>query len=60
MRPAALLILAAGLAALAVAGPSALGRLALRAGWDGAAVRLLDDPAARGVASSTTSPIPIS
>ncbi|MEO1961400.1 MAG: hypothetical protein ABGW82_10600, partial [Paracoccus sp. (in: a-proteobacteria)] len=50
MRPAALLILAAGLAALAVAGPSALGRLALRAGWDGAAVRLLDDPAARGVA----------
>ncbi|MGR3403918.1 hypothetical protein, partial [Paracoccus sp. (in: a-proteobacteria)] len=50
MRPAALLILAAGLAALAAAGPSALGRLALRAGWDGAAVRLLDDPAARGVA----------
>lgn len=48
--PLPLLVLAAGLAALAVAGPEALGRLALRAGWDGAALRLLTDPAARGVA----------
>lgn len=48
MRPA--LIALAGLAALAVAGPQALGRLALRAGLDRPAALLLDDPAARGVA----------
>jgi len=48
MRPA--LIALAGLAALAVAGPEALGRLALHAGLDRAAAALLDDPAARGVA----------
>ncbi|WP_207103158.1 hypothetical protein [Paracoccus shandongensis] len=48
MRPA--LIALAGLAALAVAGPGALGRLALRAGLDRPAAWLLDDPAARGVA----------
>lgn len=48
MRPA--LIALAGIAALAVAGPQALGRLALRVGWDQAAALLLDDPAARGVA----------
>ncbi|WP_374300428.1 hypothetical protein [Paracoccus sp. (in: a-proteobacteria)] len=48
MKPA--LIALAGLAALAVAGPEALGRLALRAGLDRAAAALLDDPAARGVA----------
>lgn len=48
MRPA--LIALAALAALAVAGPEALGRLALHAGLDRAAAALLDDPAARGVA----------
>ncbi|MFC3629169.1 hypothetical protein ACFOM8_06885 [Paracoccus angustae] len=48
MRPA--LIALAGLAALAVAGAEALGRLALHAGLDRAAAALLDDPAARGVA----------
>ncbi|RNF35313.1 hypothetical protein [Paracoccus methylarcula] len=47
---APLIVLAAALAALAVAGPEAMGRLALRAGWDGMAARLLSDPAARGVA----------
>lgn len=40
----------AGLAALAVAGPQALGRLALHAGLECPAVWLLADPAARGVA----------
>lgn len=45
-----LILLAAALAALAAAGPRALGQLALRAGWDGAALALLDDPASRGVA----------
>lgn len=39
-----------GVAALSLAGPEAVGRLALRAGADGLAARLLDDPAARGVA----------
>ena len=38
------------LAALAVAGPGALGRLALHAGLDRPAAWLLDDPAGRGVA----------
>lgn len=49
MRAAAIL-LAMALSLLVAAGPEALGRLALRAGWDGAATTLLDDPAARGVA----------
>lgn len=47
---APLIVLAAALVALAVAGPEALGRLALRVGWDGVASRLLSEPAARGVA----------
>ena len=47
---AALAIAALGLAALTVAGAEAVGRLALRLGLDGAAARLLDDSAARGVA----------
>ncbi|MDP0928291.1 hypothetical protein Q0601_13980 [Paracoccus onubensis] len=45
-----LLILIAALAAIALAGPEAMGRLALRAGWDGAAAKLLTDRAAQGVA----------
>lgn len=44
------LVAVAGLAALALAGPDALGRLALRAGLDRPAALLLADPAARGVA----------
>ena len=48
MRP--LLIALAGLAALALAGPGALGRLALHAGLDRPAAWLLSDPAAQGVA----------
>ncbi|MGN7868286.1 hypothetical protein [Paracoccus sp. 22332] len=48
MKPA--LIALAGIAALAVAGPGAMGRLALHAGWDRPAAWLLSDPAARGVA----------
>ncbi|WP_295042199.1 hypothetical protein [uncultured Paracoccus sp.] len=48
MRP--LLIALAGVAALAVAGPGAVGRLALHAGWDRAAAWLLENPVARGVA----------
>ncbi|MCZ0960443.1 hypothetical protein [Paracoccus benzoatiresistens] len=48
MKPALLAL--AGVAALAAAGPEALGRLALRAGLDRPAAALLDDPAARGVA----------
>lgn len=48
MKPA--LIALAGIAALALAGPEALGRLALRAGLDRPAAALLSDPAARGVA----------
>jgi Ca-activated chloride channel family protein len=45
-----LLLAAAGLAALAAAGPTALGRLALMAGLPGAAAPLIADPSARGVA----------
>ncbi|MFD2814113.1 hypothetical protein ACFSYD_05630 [Paracoccus aerius] len=48
MKPA--LIALAGIAALALAGPDALGRLALRAGLDRPAAILLSDPAGRGVA----------
>lgn len=48
MRRTALIPLAVAL--LVAAGPESLGRLALRAGWDGAATALSDDPAARGVA----------
>lgn len=48
MRP--VLVALAGVAALVLAGPQALGRLALHAGWNGAAAALLSDPAARGVA----------
>lgn len=46
----ALVIFAAGILAIAVAGPDAAGRLALRAGADGLAARLLTDPGQRGVA----------
>lgn len=49
MRAAAI-VLVAGIAAIALAGTQAVARLALRAGWDGAAAGLIDDPAARGVA----------
>jgi len=45
-----LLLAGAGLAALAAAGPTALGRLFLMAGLPGAAAPLIDDPAVRGVA----------
>ncbi|HET9069423.1 MAG TPA: hypothetical protein VFN28_12320 [Amaricoccus sp.] len=45
-----LLLAAAGLAALAAAGPTALGRLALMAGLPGAAASMIADPSARGVA----------
>ncbi len=45
-----LLLAAAGLAALAAAGPTALGRLALMAGLPGLAAPLLADPAVKGVA----------
>lgn len=48
--PAPALVALAGLVALALAGPQALGRLALHAGLDRPAALLLDDPAARGVA----------
>lgn len=49
MKPA-LLVAMVGLVMLTLAGPQAWARLALRAGWDSAAARLSDDPAARGVA----------
>lgn len=49
MRPA-LLLAAAGAAALVVAGPAALGRLALMAGLPGLAAPLIADPGVRGVA----------
>ena len=44
------LLAAAGVAALAVAGPAALGRLALMAGLPSLAAPLIADPAVRGVA----------
>ncbi|WP_411838170.1 hypothetical protein [Paracoccus sp. ME4] len=47
---AALVLLALGAAGLAWAGPQALGALVLRIGWDRAALALLEDPGARGVA----------
>lgn len=43
-------LLAAGLAALVVAGPQPLAKFALVAGMPGTAASLLDDPAVRGVA----------
>jgi Ca-activated chloride channel family protein len=46
----ALLLAVAGAAALVAAGPTALGRLALMAGFPGAAVPLLSEPAIAGVA----------
>lgn len=46
----ALALAAAGLAALVLAGPAPLGRLALMAGLPGPAARLIDEPVARGVA----------
>lgn len=49
MRPV-LLLAVAGVAALAIAGPAAFGRLALMAGLPGLAAPLLPDPAVRGVA----------
>ena len=49
MKPV-LLILIAALAAIAIAGPEAMGRLALRTGLNGMAAQLLSDPAAQGVA----------
>jgi len=45
-----LLLALAGVAALAAAGPAALGRLALMAGLPGLAAPLLSDPAVKGVA----------
>jgi Ca-activated chloride channel family protein len=45
-----LLLAAAGVAALAAAGPAALGRLALMAGAPGLAAPLLADPTVKGVA----------
>ena len=45
-----ILLAAAGVAALAVAGPAALGRLALMAGLPSLAAPLIADPAVRGVA----------
>lgn len=45
-----LLIGAIALVAITLAGPEAMGRLALRAGMDRIAAQLLSDPAARGVA----------
>ncbi len=45
-----LLLAAAGLAALAVAGPGALGRLALMTGLPGLAAPLIADPGVKGVA----------
>ena len=45
-----LLLAAAGLAALALAGPAAIGRLALVAGLPGLAAPLLGDPGVKGVA----------
>lgn len=49
MRPGPAIALT-GLLLLALAGPQGWGRLALRAGWDAPAARILGDPAARGVA----------
>lgn len=46
----ALALAAAGVAALVLAGPAPLGRLALMAGLPGPAARLIDEPVARGVA----------
>lgn len=46
----AVALAAAGLAALVMAGPTALGRLALMAGLPGPASALIADPAVRGVA----------
>ena len=48
--PLPLLLAAAGFAALAVAGPAALGRVALMAGLPGVAAPLIADPAVKGVA----------
>jgi Ca-activated chloride channel family protein len=45
-----LILAAAGVAALALAGPAALGRLALMAGLPGPAAALTADPAVKGVA----------
>jgi Ca-activated chloride channel homolog len=45
-----LFLLAGAAMLLMAAGPAALGGLALRVGWNDAALLLLDDPAARGVA----------
>lgn len=48
--PLPLLLAAAGLVALGVAGPTALGKLALMAGAPGLAAPLIADPAVKGVA----------
>ena len=45
-----LILAAAGIAALAVAGPASLGRIALMAGLPGTAAALIADPAVAGVA----------
>ena len=50
MTRLALLLAAAGVAALAAAGPASLGRLALMAGLPGLAAPLIADPAVKGVA----------
>ncbi|CAM3568654.1 Ca-activated chloride channel family protein [Paracoccus nototheniae] len=44
------ILLALAVAGLVHAGPAGLGSVALRLGWDSAALALLDDPGARGVA----------
>ncbi|MDQ0513486.1 hypothetical protein [Ancylobacter amanitiformis] len=50
MRLRLIFVAVVGLACVLVAGPAAWGRLLLRSGAPGAAVRVLDDPAARGLA----------
>ncbi|HRO13315.1 MAG TPA: hypothetical protein PK452_17455 [Amaricoccus sp.] len=50
MTRLALLLAAAGIAALAAAGPAPIGRLALMAGLPGLAAEFIADPAVRGVA----------
>lgn len=50
LRPRLALVAVLGLACMLAAGPAAWGRLLLRLGAPGTAARVLDDPAARGLA----------
>lgn len=50
LRPRLALVAVVGLACVLAAGPAAWGRLLLRLGAPGTAARVLDDPAARGLA----------